>query len=233
MDTWTTSVTEDARRSIEVAARGLIGKCGLTHADLDDLISELTLDLIEHLPRHDARRSAYGTFVRIVVAGKAKRILRERTRHKRMDLHAESLDAPAGRDEDGDDLTLGDTLDADDVAIRLGRRNRSRHAETVLRLDVTAVISCLPLSLQDCCAGIMEGRSVSELARERGISRSTFRDRVIAPIRQAFRDAGYENFSTGGDKTRADSASWAFGGEKDQKSPDASSATANTGDRTS
>ena len=192
MDASRPRLTKDALNCIEVTARGLIGRCGLTRADLDDLISELTLDLIEHLPRHDARRSAFGTFVRVVVTGKSKRILRDLCRRKRTDeREAESLDAPAGTDEDGNEISLGDTLDADDTAILQGGRTRSRHEEAVLRLDVTAVLSRLPRGLQECCAGFMEGRSVSELARESGLSRSAFRDCVIAPLRQVFGDAGY------------------------------------------
>jgi hypothetical protein len=192
MDASRPQLTEDAHRTIEVTARGLIRKCNLTPADLGDIISELTLDLLEHLPLHDDRRSAFGTFARIVVAGKSKRILRDLLRHKRTDQRdTESLDAPAGCDEDGHEVVLGDTLDADETAIGLGYRRRSRHGEAILQLDVTAVLSRLPRDLQECCSCIMEGRSVSEMARERGISRAAFRDRVIAPIRQAFRDAGY------------------------------------------
>ncbi len=194
MDARGPELTEDAVTCIEVTARRLVGRCGLTRADLDDLVSELTLDLLEHLPRHDAQRSAFGTFARIVVDGKSKRILRDLSRRKRTDQReTESLDGPAGCDEDGREIPLSDTLDADEIDMALGRRRRSRHDEAVLRLDVTAVLSRLPRGLRDCCAGIMEGRSVSELARESGLSRATFRDRVVAPIRQAFRDAGYGN----------------------------------------
>jgi len=192
MDASHPQLTEDARNCIEVTARRLVRMCRLAPADLDDIVSELTIDLLDHLPRHDARRGALGTFVRTVVAGKAKRILRDLRRRKRVDGHdSDSLDAPADRDEDGNEVALGDTLDADEAAIAQGRHTRSRHEEAVLRLDITAVLSRLPGDLRQCCTGIMEGRTVSELARESGLPRGAFRHHVICPIRQAFRDAGF------------------------------------------
>ena len=59
---------------------------------------------------------------------------------------------------------------------------------------MTAVVSGLPESLQACCADIMSGCSISEIARESGLPRSTFRDRVVAPIRSAFKAAGLDDW---------------------------------------
>lgn len=192
MDASHPQLTEDARNCIEVTARRLVRMCRLSPADLDDIVSELTIDLLDHLPRHDARRAALGTFVRTVVAGKAKRILRDLRRRKRRDGHdADSLDAAVERDEDGNEIALGDTLDADETAITLGQHRRSRHEEAILRLDITAVLSRLPGDLRECCTGIMDGSTVSDMARRSGLPRGAFRHHVICPIRQAFRDAGF------------------------------------------
>jgi hypothetical protein len=49
--------TEYARTNIEVTAQNMIGKSGLGPADLEDVISELTLDLLEHLPLYNARQA--------------------------------------------------------------------------------------------------------------------------------------------------------------------------------
>ncbi len=231
MDIQSPGLTDHALKNIEITARRLIGKCGITRADLGDLVSELTLDLLRHLPLHDERRSGLSTYVQVVVTGKARRILRDRCRGKRTCLRdADSLDAPNGRDEDGDEVCLADMLDADETAIALGHRGRSRRDEDILRLDVTAVLSRLPLDLQQCCAGLMDGRSVSELARESGLSRGAFRARVLAPIRRAFRAAGYGDVRTGGAKTRRGSANRATRGEEDQWSPGAPPATPTTGE---
>lgn len=215
MDIPTPDLSEHARKNIEIAARGLIGKCGLTRDDLGDIISELTLDLLTHLPRHDGRRSSSSTFVQVVVAGRSRRILRDLTRDKRILLRdAESLETVTCRDENGNEVTLADMLDGDEAAIALGHSSRSRREQELLRIDVTAVISQLPGSLQACCTDIMNGRSVSELARESGLSRTAFRGRVIDPIRRAFREAGYGDVRAGaGRKFRHTPASWLFRGE--------------------
>ncbi len=195
MDASHPRLTEYARTNIEVTARNMIGKCGLGPADLEDVISELTLDLLEHLPLYNARRGKLTTFIQVVVAGKSKRILRDRSRQKRsFHRDAESLDARHRDEADGETCTLLDLLGADDIDIHLGRRNRSRHDEAILRMDVHAVIHRLPDCLRTCCDGIMEGRSISDLARSEGMPRKTFYDRVIVPIRQAFREAGYDDW---------------------------------------
>jgi len=187
--------TEYARTNIEVTAQNMIGKSGLGPADLEDVISELTLDLLEHLPLYNARRGKLTTFIQLVVDGKSRRILRDRSRQKRRcHRDAESLDARHRNETDGETGTLQDLLGADEIDIHLGRRNRSRHDETILRMDVHAVVGRLPECLRTCCDGIMEGRSISDLARTEGIPRKTFYDRVIVPIRQAFREAGYDDW---------------------------------------
>jgi DNA-directed RNA polymerase specialized sigma24 family protein len=187
--------TEYARTNIEVTARNMIGKCGLGPADLEDVVSELTLDLLQHLPLYNSRRGKLTTFIQVVVDGKSKRILRDRSRQKRtFRRDAESLDARHHEGDDGETGTLMDLLNADDIDIRLGHRSRSRHDETVLRMDVHTVIHRLPDCLRTCCDGIMEGRSISDLARSEGIPRKTFYDRVVVPIRQAFREAGYDDW---------------------------------------
>ena len=64
--------------------------------------------------------------------------------------------------------------------------------DAMLRLDISAVISQLPAEQRERCLAIMAGRTPSELARERGMPRGTFRDHVIAPIRRAFEAAGMD-----------------------------------------
>ena len=184
-----------ARTSIEVTARGLVGKCGLTKNDLDDLISELKVDLLQHLSRHDATRAGLNTYTQVVVGGKAKRILRDRCRHKSSIMWtAESLDAPVGEDEGSDRLPLGERVGDDEIDSRLGRSVPSHHENAMLRIEVSAVIGRLPAQQQICCEVLMADGSISDAARLAGVPRKTYYDRVVVPIRRAFRDAGLNSY---------------------------------------
>lgn len=191
MDTRNSGLSDYARKSIDIAARRLIGKGGFTHDDLDDIRSEITLYTLRQLPRHDARKARLKTFISMVVTDGSKHVIRDHFAEKRQHQRASSsLDAQVGQDEDGSDITLLHLLDADETDMLLGNRHRPRHEETMLRIDVTSVVSGLPEELQACCTEIMNGRSISEIARESGLPRSTFRDRVVTPIRTAFQAAG-------------------------------------------
>ncbi|MBT3328185.1 MAG: hypothetical protein HN396_18325 [Gemmatimonadales bacterium] len=191
MDTRTTGLPEYARISIEVAARKLIVKYGFTHDDLDDIRAEIKLYALRQLPRYDDRKATLKTFISMVVTDGSKHVVRDHFTDKRKQARAaSSLDAVVAQDNDGDGVTLAELLDVDKIDIQTGIRTRPRHEQDMLRFDVATVVSGLPDELQACCAEIMNGRSVSAIARDNGLPRSTFRDRVIAPIRSAFEAAG-------------------------------------------
>jgi DNA-directed RNA polymerase specialized sigma24 family protein len=193
MDTRFPEFPEYAHTSIEIAARGLVGKGGFTAEDFEDIRSRIKLHTLRHLRRHDPRKAKLSTFVSMVVTDAANHMLRDQFAAKRQHRRAAaSLDAPVGQSDEGEDLTMADVLGADEAATGLGYRNRSRHDEAVLRLDVSAVLSQLPDELRECCKAIMDGRTPTEIARKRGIPRRTFRDRVLAPIRRAFKEAGLD-----------------------------------------
>jgi DNA-directed RNA polymerase specialized sigma24 family protein len=191
MDTRNPGLSDYVRKSIDIAARKLIGKGGFTHDDLDDIRSEITLYTLRQLPRHDERQARLKTFVTMVVTDGAKHVIRDHLTEKRQEQRATaSLDAAVTQDEDGTDITLLHLVGADETDILLGYRHQPRHEREMLRFEVASVVSGLPEELQACCAEIMNGRSFSEIARNSGLPRSTFRDRVITPLRSAFETAG-------------------------------------------
>jgi len=193
MGTRIPGLPEYAHTSIEIAARGLIGKGCFSPGDFDDIRSEITIYTLGQLPRFKAGKAKMRTFVNMVVRDGAVVLLRRRLAKKRWYRMAPaSLEGDVGRDEDGAEVPLMDLLDGDEAAVSMGYRPRSRHEEAMLRLDVSAVVSMLPDNLRACCAAIMDGRTPTQVARESGIPHSTFRDHVIAPIRRALRAAGMD-----------------------------------------
>lgn len=191
MDTRNPGLSDYVRKSIDIAARKLIGKGGFTHDDLDDIRAEITLYTLRQLPRHDARKARLKTFISMVVTDGSKHVIRDHFAEKRQQQRATaSLDAAVAQDEDGNDITLLHLLDADEIDFLLGRRDRTWVEREMLRIDVTSVVSGLPEELQACCTEIMNGRSISEIARESGLPRSTFRDRILNPLRSALETAG-------------------------------------------
>ena len=193
MDTRIPGLPEYAQTSIEIAARGLIGKGWFTRDDFDDIRSEITIYTLRQLPRFNAGKAKLSTFVNLVVRDGAALLLRNQLSKTRWCRRKPgSLEVNVGRDEDGVELLMMDLLIADEMAIGMGYRTRARHEEAMLRLDVSAVISRLPDTLRACCAAIMEGRTPTQVARESGIPHTTFREHVIAPIRRAFEEAGMD-----------------------------------------
>ena len=193
MDTRSPELPDYAHTSIEIAARSLIGKGGFTPDDFDDIRSEITVHTLRQLPRFEAGKASLRTFINLVVRDGRAGLLRRRFAKKRWcRMGTASLEGDVGLDEDGVKVPLMGLLDADEAAANMGYRQRSRHEEAMLRLDVSAVVSQLPDDLRACCAAIMDGRTPTDVARERGIPHSTFRRRFIAPIRRAFEEAGMD-----------------------------------------
>lgn len=188
-------LSDNAQTSIEIAARKLIRKGVFNKRDFDDIRSEITLYTLRQLPRYDPNRAKLSTFINMVVSDGSKHVLRDYYAEKRKwRRQCASLDASRCHDEDGNEITLLHLLDTDAVEIRRGKRNRPRNEEIMLKIDVAAVVSTFPPKLRDCCDAIMAGCNISQIAREREMPRSTFRGRIIAPIRHALKGAGLDDW---------------------------------------
>ncbi|NLF17829.1 MAG: hypothetical protein GX595_11320 [Lentisphaerae bacterium] len=191
MDARTPVFPNYARKSVEVAASRLIRKGCFSPDDFDDIRSQLMVYTLRQLGRHNSHMAKLSTFVSMVVNDAAKLVLRNHLAGKRqLQRAAVSLDIPVDQGDADEDLAVADLVDGQAAAADLGYGAHSPHDEANLRLDVGTVLSLLPEPLRECCAAIMDGSSISDLAREKGLSRSTFRDQVMAPIRHAFESAG-------------------------------------------
>ena len=185
----TNEVVAYAQRSIEIAARKLIGKCGITRADLEDIESEMMLDVLQRLPKHDYQRWSVKTFIPHVVKNKSHHILRQRYSDKAQNWRQTiSMDAPCQSKGHGEPQTLCDLV-SDKSTVGSGV-----YGHMDMCHDLEIIVGQLNAIQKQCCRAIMNGQPISKIAEDHSIPRGTFYEQVIAPIRQAFSKAGLEEY---------------------------------------
>ncbi len=184
-----------AKSFIECKARQLIGKCGIRSQDVEDVEQELYLDLSKRMPRYDPGKSKITTFIQRVVENKIANILRERCAKKNLAfINARSLEEAVGVNGNGSEVTLGDAIDSDRFERRQRGRSRTRQEERELKSDARDVMGILPKELRIACQLLLNGTPVSNAAKQTGFKRSTFYDRVVVRLREAFRETGMEDY---------------------------------------
>lgn len=167
-----------AEAAVQARRLARIMRLGADH--VADLEQEILLDLIKRLPAYDSKRGRPSTFVSLVAANKARRLL---MRH-----HVERL-------RWGESVLSLDELDADALDARTCREDFGWDGidpvdAFELRHDVAAVFDALPADLRDLCTSLASC-SVSQIARVFGCSRAAvYRD--IARLRTAFVAAGFQ-----------------------------------------
>lgn len=183
-----------AKTTIKLSARKLIGKCGISNADLEDIESEMMIDVLQRLPKHDDRRWSFRTFIPHIVKNKSHHILRNRCTEKEfLFRQAQSMDAPCCTDgASGDESqTLHDVVSPESLQGGCGMSESERGE---LRSDLARVVSNLSDVQRRCCQAILNEEPICKIAKDHGMPRSTFYKHVIIPIREAFREAGLEEY---------------------------------------
>jgi RNA polymerase sigma-70 factor (ECF subfamily) len=158
----------EVERQIRRTARQLVGRAGFQSTDRPDIEQELALDLVRRLPRLDTTRADRATFIRALLAHRAATLLE----HRR-----------AARRDHRKEVAPGEEA----AASPFGPLDRG--------IDVGRAVTGLPPSLKTLCDRL--GRSsVSEIARELGLSRSTVYG-ALARIRARFAAAGLSSYMGG------------------------------------
>jgi DNA-directed RNA polymerase specialized sigma24 family protein len=189
----TSKVVAYAKATIKHSARGLVGKCGITPDDLEDIKSEMMLDVLERLPKHDQKWS-YKTFIPWIVKNKSNSILRSRCTDKAAFFRATlSMDAPlcvAGEYRD-EEFTLHDVVSAESQ--QEAGKISGQELEN-LKKDIKIVLASLSNIQRRSCEAIMDEQPISKICKDNGLPRGTFCKYVIEPIREAFKEAGLEDY---------------------------------------
>ena len=178
-------ITPYAMSFIQCKAKQLVGKCGIHACDRDDIEQELYLNLLERLPKFDESKAKLTTFIQRVVEKKAAMLLRERCSEKNTAYRtAQSLDEVVAQDELGNSMTLADTL--------CDFRNLSPE----LAAEVQLTIESLPELHQRVARMLLNHCSITAIAAELGMSRTTLRDGIVRDIRHAFEFLKNSDFSS-------------------------------------
>lgn len=182
-----------AKSIIQHKARQLIGKYGFNRDDLDDLQQDMALDLLVRLPKFDPSKASFRTFVSLIVNRKTASIVRSRRREKRSyRRHLVSLDEPVAS-RDGSVTQREQTISRDDFDRRMGKHGLSDEERVDLHIDLSLAVSELSPDLRNL-AGQLVTHSISEVARERGVPRSTLYSAGIGRLRKAFEDRGLRDY---------------------------------------
>jgi len=187
------SLGDYARDTIRHKARQLIGKYGFTRDDYDDLQQEMTLDLLERLPKFDPDKAAHTTFVARVIERKISKLIRHRKQEMR-DFRREacSVNEPI-EDGNGGTVERGQTISQDEQDLQTGKHSRPEGERIDLRMDMSFVVSGLPPELQRLTE-LLQAHSSLKVARELGVHRSTLYARDIARLREIFEDQGMKEY---------------------------------------
>lgn len=182
-------VEEYAATVVRLTAHALVRRGALPQQDREDVEQELMVDLLRRLPRFDAGRATYRTFVaRIVAHGAARLLAASRSENSNGRRAALSLSDQVSNGE-GETVERWQTLDEG-----VGRRRSGGGVDPELlrdlRLDVADVLVGLPPEMRGLCERLLRD-SVRSVARSTGTSHPTLLRR-IRPIRAAFESAGLD-----------------------------------------
>lgn len=188
-------LSDYAIRLIRHKARQLARNEGFTPQDIEDIRQDLIVDLLERLPKFDATKSAYNTFVDRIVNRKVARLMRDRNCEKR-DPRREACSLNEYIDDgEGGTVERSQTIAAEEADRRLGRQARSNQETAELVLDVEAVLKRLPDNLRTPCELLKTG-SIADAARAMGVPRTTLNDHV-KKLREFFEAAGLRDYLVG------------------------------------
>ncbi|GAB6184576.1 sigma factor [Thermopirellula anaerolimosa] len=173
-------------------ARQLARLPGFTRSDREDIEQELRLKLLKHLASYDPQQGRRQAFVTALVERQAANLLRAKWAEKRDHRSVRSLSMVVAEDEEEGPVELAETISQRHLDARLGRATREEHELAELVMDVRDVIAGLPPELGEL-AQRLKTDSLSQIARDLGVPRTTLADRV-RKLRRCFEQAGLRDY---------------------------------------
>ena len=171
--------------------RQIVGRAGYTRQDKEDLEQELLTRLLQGLRSFDPDVAHRKSFVTAIVERAVATILRDAEAQKRDHRRISSLQRLVDLTDEGP-TELAETIGDREYNGRRCRDPRSDEDLAQLVTDLAEVIDSMPGELRDL-AKRMKTQSISAIAREIGVPRTTLND-AVRRLRQRFEQAGLRDY---------------------------------------
>lgn len=179
------------RGIIRRKVRQLIGRAGFTRQDREDLEQEIFARVLQGLRKFDPAKAHRNKFVTAIVERYVANVLRNKRAEKRDHRRITSLNVTITLAGDAK-VELSQTISVRERDAQRRRESRDDCALSDLRADIGAFIAALPDDLRELAEGLM-ANSISEIARETGIPRTTLHDK-LRRLRQRFESTDLRDY---------------------------------------
>jgi RNA polymerase sigma-70 factor (ECF subfamily) len=178
--------------TIRIKAKKLIGKAGFTWDDLDDIKQDITLDLLQRLPKHDPEKASLNTFINDVVDNKIARMIEAQNAEMRdFRIESGSLNELV-EDLDGTPVELIYEIKDEDLPWNRGSCEISDFNYFELNDDIVKALLELPPQFREMCQRLMKD-NIFVVAKEMGIPRASMYYHLKI-IREHFEKSGLKIF---------------------------------------
>jgi len=154
----------------------IIGRNGFTYQDRESLEQELIRRLLHSFASFDKTRAHRNVFVTTVVERDVAKILRDCRAEKRDRRRVSSLNVLIPQGQEGR-VEVGATIGMEEYDARRCQETRTNQEFAELKQDLADLLNQLPDDLRHLAEQLKQ-KSLSQIAREMGVPRTTLRERL-------------------------------------------------------
>jgi RNA polymerase sigma-70 factor, ECF subfamily len=186
-DDYSQDIDNDMRRMIRHKVNQLIASAAFRRQDKDDLEQDIIVRVLQSLRSFDPNKGYRNKFIKAVIERHVANIFRNKWAAKRDPRRVGSLSKTIKLSED-EQCDLSECIGQRELDARRHYHPRSEEEQAQLAQDLADVIARLPENLREL-AELLKTKYISEIARDKGIPRTTLRESVRR-LRRRFEDTG-------------------------------------------
>ena len=164
-------------RLIKNKAWQLVGRAGFTKDDREDIEQDLTVSLLQRLPKFNPARGSLHTFMDRVVEHEAARLIENRQAPMRDYRRAVCSLNETVKDDNGEEAERGDLIDQDGYRAQIGEPALPMADFIALNVDLERMAKARP-DLRDLWRRLAAGQTLTHISQETGIPRGTLYERM-------------------------------------------------------